>query len=72
MGDLKIPARISQAQVSLRRDLGMVREVRREGWMKRVVVRRAAMEARRESFFALAERDFRAAGVDVWGRKIDV
>lgn len=26
LGDLKIPARISQAQVSLRRDLGMVRE----------------------------------------------
>ena len=26
LGDLKIPARISQAQVSLRRDLGLVRE----------------------------------------------
>ena len=26
LGDLKIPARISQAQVGLRRDLGMVRE----------------------------------------------
>ncbi|KAF9556529.1 hypothetical protein CPC08DRAFT_641440 [Agrocybe pediades] len=26
LGDLKIPARISQAQVALRRDLGMVRE----------------------------------------------
>ncbi|KAF9559181.1 hypothetical protein CPC08DRAFT_638053, partial [Agrocybe pediades] len=26
LGDLKIPARISQVQVALRRDLGMVRE----------------------------------------------
>ncbi|KAF9491876.1 hypothetical protein BDN71DRAFT_1397702, partial [Pleurotus eryngii] len=26
LGDLKIPARISQAQVSQKRDLGMVRE----------------------------------------------
>ncbi|KAG0698775.1 hypothetical protein DFH29DRAFT_777745, partial [Suillus ampliporus] len=26
LGDLKIPARISQAQISLKRDLGMVRE----------------------------------------------
>ncbi|KAJ3800708.1 hypothetical protein GGU11DRAFT_662163, partial [Lentinula aff. detonsa] len=26
LGDLKIPARISQAQVGLRRDLGMVKE----------------------------------------------
>jgi len=26
LGDLKIPARISHAQVGLRRDLGMVRE----------------------------------------------
>jgi serine/arginine repetitive matrix protein 2 len=26
LGDLKIPARISQAQVGLKRDLGMVRE----------------------------------------------
>ena len=26
MGDLKIPARISKAQVGLKRDLGMVRE----------------------------------------------
>ncbi|KAF9240824.1 hypothetical protein BU15DRAFT_24118, partial [Melanogaster broomeanus] len=26
LGDLKIPARISQAQIGLKRDLGMVRE----------------------------------------------
>ena len=26
LGDLKIPARIGQAQIGLRRDLGMVRE----------------------------------------------
>ncbi|KAJ7433508.1 hypothetical protein B0H11DRAFT_1758852, partial [Mycena galericulata] len=29
LGDLKIPARIGQAQVELRRDLGMVREFAR-------------------------------------------
>ena len=27
LGDLKIPVRISEAQVGLRRDLGMVREL---------------------------------------------
>ena len=40
LGDLKIPARISQAQVGLRRDLGMVREF--------------AIGVGRKSFFFLA------------------
>ena len=39
LGDLKIPARISQAQVGLRRDLGMVREF--------------AVGVGRKSFFAI-------------------